>query len=129
MNVKPLISHEFRLDDAPQTYQTIMDENGGASLAVVLKYPITEKENHIEAFQPIRKIVVSSEPIAKDELKFALVGAGNLAKWSHLPALQKVKGVHLHAVHSNSGARGKSYAMRFGRFAPYYLEMKQNPFR
>ncbi len=115
VNVKPLISHEFALDDAPQAYQQIMGENGSSSLAVVLKYPINDKKNAVEDFQPMRKIVVgSSAPIEKDELKFALVGAGNLAKWSHLPALQKVKGASLHAVHSNSGARGKSYAMRFG---------------
>ena len=112
VNVKPLISHEYNLEDAPKAYDTIMN-NGGSSLAVVLKYPINDQTNALEAFQPMRKIVLSSEPVKKDEIKFALVGAGNLAKWAHLPALQKIAGAKLHAVHSNSGARGKSYAMRF----------------
>jgi len=112
VNVKPLISHEFALIDAPRAYETIMNGSGG-SLAVVLKYPVNEASNAIESFQPTRKIVVNSAPINKDEIKFALVGAGNLAKWAHLPALQKIDGARLHAVHSNSGARGKSYAMRF----------------
>ena len=112
VNVKPLISHEYALEDAPQAYDTIMN-NGGSSLAVVLKYPINDQTNALEAFQPMRKIVLSSEPVKKDEINFALVGAGNLAKWAHLPALQKIAGAKLHAVHSNSGARGKSYAMRF----------------
>ncbi|HEX9962696.1 MAG TPA: Gfo/Idh/MocA family oxidoreductase, partial [Pyrinomonadaceae bacterium] len=48
------------------------------------------------------------------EINFALVGAGNLAKWAHLPALKKISGARLHAVYSGHGARGKSYAMRFG---------------
>jgi predicted dehydrogenase len=113
VNVKPLISHEFALEDAPQAYETIMN-NGNSSLAVVLKYPVNEQTNALEAFQPMRKIVVNSQPVNKDEINFALVGAGNLAKWAHLPALQKITGAKLRAVHSGSGARGKSYAMRFG---------------
>jgi len=114
VTVKPLISHEFALEDAPKAYETIMNGNGGGSLAVVLKYPINDSVNAIESYKPNRKIVVNSSPVNKDEIKFALVGAGNLAKWAHLPALQKISGAKLHAVHSNSGARGKSYAMRFG---------------
>lgn len=115
VNVKPMISHEFELENAPEAYQTIMGGNGNSSsLAVVLKYPVNDQTNALESYQPMRKIVVNSAPVNKDELKFALVGAGNLAKWAHLPALQKIAGAKLHAVHSNSGARGKSYAMRFG---------------
>ncbi len=112
VTVKPLISHEFDLEDAPKAYDTIMN-NGGSSLAVVLKYPVNEQENAVTEFQPSRKIVVNSETVRKDEISFALIGAGNLAKWAHLPALQKIAGGKLTAVHSNSGARGKSYAMRF----------------
>ncbi|HEX8287351.1 MAG TPA: bi-domain-containing oxidoreductase [Pyrinomonadaceae bacterium] len=114
VDVKPLISHEFALEEAPKAYETIMNGNGGGSLAVVLKYPVNEKENALESYKPNRKIVVNSAPVNKAEIKFALVGAGNLAKWAHLPALQKIDGASLHAVYSNSGARGKSYAMRFG---------------
>ncbi len=112
VNVKPLISHEYKLEDAPNAYNTIMN-NGGSSLAVVLKYPVNDQTNALEAFQPMRKITLNSAPVNKDEINFALVGAGNLAKWAHLPALQKISGANLRAVHSNSGARGKSYAMRF----------------
>lgn len=114
VNVKSLISHEFDLEDAPRAYETIMSGNGSSSLAVVLKYPVNELPNAIETFKPIRKIVVNYAPVKKDEIKFALLGAGNLAKWAHLPALKKISGASLQAVYSNSGARGKSYAMRFG---------------
>jgi len=43
-----------------------------------------------------------------------VVGAGNLARWEHIPNLKKISNVHLRAVYSTSGARGKSYALRFG---------------
>lgn len=114
VNVKPLISHEFNLEDAPKAYETIMGASGKSSLAVVLKYPINNEINAIEAFKPIRKLVLNSTPVSKEDINFALIGAGNLAKWAHLPAIQKITGAKLHAVHSSGGARGKSYAMRFG---------------
>ncbi len=113
INVKSLVSHEFDIDDAPKAYATIMG-NGGGSMAVVLKYQAADEADAVASFAPTRKIVVDSAPIDKSEIRFALVGAGNLAKWAHLPALKKIDGAKLHAVYSNSGARGKSYAMRFG---------------
>lgn len=112
VNVKSLISHEFDLEDARKAYETIMG-NGGGSMAVVLKYAASETADAVASYQPTRKIVLDSTPVKKDEIKFALVGAGNLAKWVHLPTLKKIAGAKLHAVYSNSGARGKSYAMRF----------------
>ena len=50
----------------------------------------------------------------KTEIEFALAGAGNLAKWEHLPNIRKLPGVNLRAVYSAGGVRGKSYALRFG---------------
>ncbi len=128
VNVSSLISHEFDLDDAPAAYKTIMG-NGGGSMAVVLKYKASEEEDAIASFAPQRKIVVNPTPVDKTQIKFAIIGAGNLAKWAHLPALKKIDGASLHAVLSNSGARGKSYAKRFG--AAYassdYEQILQDP--
>jgi predicted dehydrogenase len=44
----------------------------------------------------------------------ALAGAGNLARWHHLPNIKKISGVSVRAVLSSSGVRGRSYAERFG---------------
>jgi predicted dehydrogenase len=44
----------------------------------------------------------------------ALIGASNIAKWAHLPSIRKIQGAYLRAIVSNSGARGKGYAERFG---------------
>ncbi|HEX8370382.1 MAG TPA: bi-domain-containing oxidoreductase [Pyrinomonadaceae bacterium] len=113
VDVKPLISHEYALEDAPRAYETIMHGNGKASLAVVLKYPVNDFQDAVESYQPKRKIVVDDYQPQTGEINFALVGAGNLAKWAHLPALKKISGARLRAVYSGHGARGKSYAMRF----------------
>lgn len=112
VDVKSLITHEYDLDDAPDAYKTIMET--GDSLAVVLKYAASDSETSVATYEPKRKIMLASAPVNREAVNFALIGAGNLAKWAHLPALKKLDGARLHAVHSNSGARGKSYGLRFG---------------
>ena len=114
INVKPLVTHEFDLEDAPKGYETIMNP-ATKSLAVLLRYPSNDSADVLADYKPVRKIEIGNHKSApKDELKIGLIGAGNLAKWAHLPALKKVAGANLHAVYSSSGARGKSYAQRFG---------------
>jgi len=112
VRLQPLITHEFALEDAAQAYGTILDPTAN-SLAVILRYPAASAPETI-AFEPRRKIVTKASHAAKSDLKVALVGAGNIARWVHLPNLKRMSGVALLAVHSASGARGKSYAERFG---------------
>jgi predicted dehydrogenase/threonine dehydrogenase-like Zn-dependent dehydrogenase len=108
VEVESLITHRFALEDAPKAYQTIMNpaEN---SLAVILNYPATEAT----PFSPQRKTETQFQKPKSDALGVALIGAGNLARWEHLPNLKKISGVTLRAVQSASGARGKTYAERF----------------
>src|ERR1039457_1176328 len=113
IDVRPLITHEFPLDDAAKAYDTIFDPAAG-SLAVLLRYPAAALDNPVAAFGPVRKGTTQGAARAKERIEFALVGAGNLAKWEHLPNIRKLPGVGLRAVYSASGVRGKSYALRFG---------------
>jgi predicted dehydrogenase len=41
------------------------------------------------------------------------VGAGGIARWAHMPVLEKVPGVKMRAMYSTNGARAKTYAMRY----------------
>ena len=113
VRIDPLISHRYALSEAPQGYATIMDP-AARSLAVVLRYPDADLDDAaaLEQRRPVRRVEVQPRPASKERLGAAVVGAGNLAKWEHLPILQKL--ADLRAVHSSSGVRGKSYAQRFG---------------
>ncbi|MBY0374904.1 MAG: bi-domain-containing oxidoreductase [Bryobacteraceae bacterium] len=113
VQLDPLITHRFPLEQAPQAYQTIMDPAQN-SLAVLLNYPPATPEQ----FQPRRSVAAIAAPAAPSStaphtLRFALAGAGNLARWSHVPNLNKIPGTSLRAVQSGGGVRAKSYAIRF----------------
>lgn len=109
----PLITHQFPLDDAPKAYETIMNP-ASSSLAVLLNYPAASASDVLDSFKPERKVHTSSPSPQKGETGVALIGAGNLARWVHLPNLKKIPKVHLRAIFSANGPRGKSYALRFG---------------
>ncbi len=123
-----LITHRFALEDAPRAYEVIMDASQN-SLAVLLKYPAAEIEKIEAEIKTGRRIDVKPLHTAASELGVALVGAGNLARWVHLPNLKSTPAVRLRAIQSGTGSRAKSYAMRFG--AQYctsdYEQILDNP--
>ena len=127
MQIQPLVTHEFPLDEAPKAYETIMAP-GNSSLAVLLRYPAVESSQPVADFRPKRRVDVG-EAHSSSTAGIALVGAGNLARWVHLPNLKKIPGTRLRAVQSSSGARGKSYAIRFGAdyCASDYDEVLRDP--
>jgi predicted dehydrogenase/threonine dehydrogenase-like Zn-dependent dehydrogenase len=111
VNVAPLITHQYAIGDAEVAYRTILDPSA-RSLAVVLKYPTAEAP--ALPFVPRRRVDVVTKPHGSGVLRVGLIGAGNLARWVHLPIVQKSGGMELRAVCSASGARGLTYAKRFG---------------
>jgi predicted dehydrogenase/threonine dehydrogenase-like Zn-dependent dehydrogenase len=113
IQIDPLITHRFPLEDAARAYETIMDGSTN-SLAVLVKYPAADLASPLAEFRPKRRVEVNGHAGGSSAIGVALVGAGNLARWAHLPNLKKTPGVRLRAIHSASGARGKSYARRFG---------------
>ena len=129
VRLQPMITHQFPLEEAAQAYQTILDPEA-RSLAVLLRYPAAAAPDAVAAFAPRRKVEVAGGAApSKSDLRAALVGAGNLARWDHLPNLKKLPGVSLRAIHSSSGARGKGYARRFGAAwcASDYNEILRDP--
>ncbi len=112
VKVDPLVTHRFPLERAPEAYDTILNPTAN-SMAVLLEYPKTADAATNGVGAKHRVEVTPTRPGASS-IGVALVGAGNLARWAHLPNIKSAPGVQLTAVHSSSGARGKSYAQRFG---------------
>src|SRR5687767_13353741 len=85
VNLQSLITHEFVLEAAPSAYQTVKDPTSN-SLGVLLSYPDADPLDEAKKFAPSRKVNLKSTSGAKSALRIGLVGAGNLAKWAHLPS-------------------------------------------
>src|SRR4051812_15021983 len=113
VKLEPLITHRFALADGANAYATIMDPSS-RSLAVLLQYETRDERSHAASFVPKRRVEIAPERKEQGKIGVALVGAGNLARWAHLPELKNSSDVSLRAIHSASGVRGKSYGARFG---------------
>lgn len=128
LQIEGLITHRFALEEAPQAYQVILDP-GANSLAVLLKYPAAEIETAAGTQPQAGRVELREAQANPSEMGVALVGAGNLARWVHLPNLKRIPGVRLRAIQSGNGPRAKNYALRFG--AEYctsdYEEILRNP--
>jgi predicted dehydrogenase/threonine dehydrogenase-like Zn-dependent dehydrogenase len=111
LRLEGLITHRLPLEEAAKAYEIILDPNQN-SLAVLLNYPAAA--DPVSVPQRARRVEVSRPKTDSSELGVALIGAGNLARWVHLPNLKKIPGVRLRAIQSSSGSRAKSYALRFG---------------
>lgn len=127
VQVRPLVTHQFPLEEAATAYRTILDP-ASDSLGVLLAYG-SASDRPAPPWEPKRTVHLTATVRRNGELGVALIGPGVLARWSHLPNLKKAPGVRLRAVHSSSGVRAKSIARRFG--ADYcctdYAEILRDP--
>ncbi|MEO8000063.1 MAG: bi-domain-containing oxidoreductase, partial [Gemmatimonadaceae bacterium] len=112
VDTNALVSHRFDLDAAPQAYSTIMAP-GTDSLAVLLKYETGDKRKPAAELLKRRVNLREATGTRAGVVRVALVGAGNIARWAHMQALQKLSNATLRAVCASNGTRSKSYASRF----------------
>ncbi len=113
VQIDPLITHRFALDEAAKAYELIMDPNS-SSLAVTLSYPAAGENDPVSAYRPKHGVSIGRPAKREGNLRVALVGAGNIAKWAHLPALKKIPEVDLRAIQTSAPAKAREYAERFG---------------
>ena len=108
LDPSPLVSHRFAFDRARDAYDVIA--GGEPSLGVVLTYP----EHEGGASAPMLRTVVRSSPKAlPGATSIAIIGAGNFATRTLLPALRS-DGVRLHTIASGNGTSAAIAADKFG---------------
>lgn len=114
IDVEPLISHRFPIDDAVQAYDLITGKKQEPFLGVVLTYPQAEVKNEnlpkrIE-FSPKRTRVSASE----SQISVGVLGAGNFASAVMLPILYKIPSIQLTGIASTSGVNAQQAAKHYG---------------
>lgn len=106
VNVNALISHRFPIERAPKAYELISSPQ--SFLGVLITYPTTR------AKAAAKKIEVTSKPIAKGKIGLGVLGAGNFARNTMLPAVKGLRDLELIGIASASGRPAADLARRFG---------------
>lgn len=110
VDVRPLVTHRFSIDDAPKAYEVITGKTDEPFLGVVLNYP-----DSIALSRTVTLRQVEDAPSAKaDHVGLGVLGAGNFATATMLPALKDVKTIKLLGVAAGSGLSARAAADRFG---------------
>jgi predicted dehydrogenase/threonine dehydrogenase-like Zn-dependent dehydrogenase len=113
LDVSPLISHRFPIENAPQAYELITGKLHQPFLGVLLTYP-----QPAEAIRPETRVLLptkdpQSQPVS-GELSLGVLGAGSYATAVFLPVVAKTGGVRKTAIASASGLSARQAAQRFG---------------
>lgn len=111
LNLQPLISHRFPIEQAPTAYNLITGKTGQSFLGVLLTYP-TQPDLR-------RTISLPQPPTATNQLpptpiQLGVLGAGNFANATLLPILKQLPQVELIGIGSGSGATAQATAQKFG---------------
>jgi predicted dehydrogenase/threonine dehydrogenase-like Zn-dependent dehydrogenase len=114
MDVLPLITHRFPIDQAPDAYQLITGKTAAPYLGVLLTYPHTDAAVPLEAGRRVELRPTPSVAPMEDTPGVGVLGAGNYASAVFLPAIQKAGGTRLLGIASGSGLTARQSAARFG---------------
>lgn len=111
LNVKPLISHRFSIDDAPAAYEVVTGKE--PSLGILLRYHdlTQESEDNLRKSSVVITQTAPLSPGAKACVGF--IGAGNYASSILIPAFRNA-GARLKAVSSAQGLSGVLAAKKYG---------------
>lgn len=114
VQVAPLITHRFKVENAGQAYDLIQGKTGEAYLGVVLEYDSPEEARAEPSFRITLPRSADAAHRAAAPVTLGLIGAGNFAQSMFLPTLRRMEAVNLDTVVTSSGVSARSVADRFG---------------
>ena len=111
LDVKSLITHRFPIERAQGAYDLITRRVGHPSIGVLITYPEHAEENH--EIQLAGK--GSATPRAGEKsTAIGVLGAGNFAMTTLLPAIKQIRGAQLVGVCAANGSHARHAAEKFG---------------
>jgi predicted dehydrogenase/threonine dehydrogenase-like Zn-dependent dehydrogenase len=114
LDVHPLITHRFPIEQAPGAYQLITGKTGAPYLGVLLTYPQSDGDQTLDAGRRVDlRPRAPAAPMDKAP-GVGVLGAGNYASAVFLPAIQRTGEARLVGISSGSGLTARQAAARFG---------------
>lgn len=106
IDVKPLITHRFKFEDAAQAYELLTSDK--SALGILLQYQSDASTRHEKSVSLNSEMTFeSSKPIV------GFVGAGNYASRILIPAF-KAGGAQLHTIATSGGINGVTHGEKAG---------------
>jgi predicted dehydrogenase/threonine dehydrogenase-like Zn-dependent dehydrogenase len=127
LDVHPLLTHRFSINEAGQAYELITGKHKQPFLGVLLTYPQTSQEQpEVRIANPLAS--QHTVPIS-GSLALGVLGAGNYANAVFLPAVRRTGGIARIGIASASGLSARHAAQRydFGFAASSEKEILENP--
>ena len=109
VEVMPLITHRFPIDQAMEAYRLIRGEDGGAFLAVLIQYPPLPT-----GALPRTRVELGRSPTSESSVQLGVVGAGNFATAVMLPQLRRAHDLARVSLVSARGLNAKTVGRKFG---------------
>ncbi len=111
LNLRSLITHRIPIGQARDAYDLITGKVREPFLGVLIIYPEGFEEN-----SRLRLVEKTSAPrlAGKKSVALGLLGAGNFAMGTLLPAINKVGGIELVGVCAANGSHSRHAASKFG---------------
>ncbi len=109
LNVQPLISHRFPIEQAAEAYEVITGKKKEAFLGVLLTY--ANAVGKLEGSKVVRFNVSTSKPAT---CKLGVLGAGLYANATLLPAIKNIKDIELVGIASSGGLHAQHSGQKFG---------------
>ena len=121
VDVKPLITHRFLIEEAAKAYDLITGKTEEPFLGVLITYP---EQPDLSRRIELRKRVAGGRwqiatetwqsAISHQPVAIGLLGAGNFATTTLLPAMRKVPGIELIGVCTATGLSARHAGDKFG---------------
>ncbi|GAB4547316.1 MAG: bi-domain-containing oxidoreductase [Anaerolineales bacterium] len=113
LNVEPLITHRFSIEQGAQAYTVITGKAKQPFLGVLLTYP---QLNSSALPLNLRPVTSSLQPAIANPApcKLGVLGAGLYANATLLPALKKIKDIQLIGIASSGGLHAQHSGKKFG---------------
>ncbi|HAS8565193.1 TPA: dehydrogenase [Vibrio vulnificus] len=106
VDVKPLITHRFKFEDAAQAYELLTSDK--SALGILLQYQSDSSTRHEKSVTLNREVTFeASKPVV------GFVGAGNYASRMLIPAF-KAGGAQLHTIATSGGINGVTHGEKAG---------------
>lgn len=109
LDLTPLITHRFSIDQAHAAYELITGKTGVPSLAVLINYPEEAETN-----QHLALVAGNSSRPGEKAVSVGVLGAGSFAVGTLLPAMKTDSSTEFVGVCAANGSHARHAAQKFG---------------